>query len=259
MLLTNGAGKTTLASLIVEKLLERKIGSTLFFYCKHSENRKRTFIDILRALVDQLLHLDDALASCLHDMCMSSNRAGVSIMMEKLATVSFESQALSFVVLDGLDECEADEAAKTITWFNVFQNKANLSKQSQIRLLCIGQRTEVLQRTLLSAVNLSLENSSHQQDVHRYIEQKARDIKIRFDLSAEIESDLVTRVAKTANSKISDLLTLEHSVENYAESRSIGMFLFARLVLENLAGQVTRNKVMKELEPEIFPVNLKDA
>ena len=179
--------------------------------------------------------------------------------MEKLATVSFESQALSFVVLDGLDECEADEAVKTLTWFASIQNRTNLLKQSQIRLLCIGQRTEVLQRTLVSAVNLSLENSSHQQDVHRYIEQKARDIRTRFDLSAEIESDLVTRIAKTAKSKMFNLVMLEHSMKNYAEIRSLGMFLFARLVLENLAGQVTRNRVMKELEPEIFPVNLKDA
>ena len=39
----------------------------------------------------------------------------------------------------------------------------------------------------------------------------------------------------------------------------VGMFLFAKLVLENLASQVFREDVVKELEPGIFPVDLKDA
>ena len=66
-------------------------------------------------------------------------------MIEKLASVSFESQASTFVVLDGLDECEAGEAEKTISWFRTYQNTINRSDPGQIRLLCIGQRTAVLQ------------------------------------------------------------------------------------------------------------------
>ena len=42
-------------------------------------------------------------------------------------------------------------------------------------------------------------------------------------------------------------------------TRVLGMFLFAKLVLENLASQVFRDDVVAELEPETFPVDLKDA
>jgi hypothetical protein len=37
------------------------------------------------------------------------------------------------------------------------------------------------------------------------------------------------------------------------------MFLFAKLVMENLSNQTSQYDVVKELEPEKCPVNLGDA
>ena len=37
------------------------------------------------------------------------------------------------------------------------------------------------------------------------------------------------------------------------------MFLFAKLVMENLLDQTSQNNLMKELEPDTFPVDLKNA
>ena len=38
-----------------------------------------------------------------------------------------------------------------------------------------------------------------------------------------------------------------------------GMFLFAKLVMENLSDQTSQYDLKEELKPEIFPVDLKDA
>jgi len=39
----------------------------------------------------------------------------------------------------------------------------------------------------------------------------------------------------------------------------LGMFLFAKLVMENLSNQTSQYDVVKELEPKTFPINLQDA
>ena len=134
-------------------------------------------------------------------MCAFRDRSGVTSIIEKLATVSFESRASTFIVLDVLDECEAEEAEKTISWFRTYQDATNRPSPSQIRLLCIGQRTAVLQQILSQAVNLPLENTKHEEDIHRYIQHRARNIREQFGLDSQIELDLVIRVTQTAKSK----------------------------------------------------------
>jgi hypothetical protein len=194
-------GKTILASLIIERLLEYKTEPVLFFYCKHNQPEKNTFADILRGLLAQLLCQDNVLASCLHDMCSSKDQAGVSTILEELAGVAFDSQATSFVILDGLDECKPGEVEKIISWFTSRQNDTNREDCGHIRLLCIGQRVDILQRMMSSAADISLENASHHRDIEDYVKEQARNIREEFEISSHVEAEIVMRVTNAAKSR----------------------------------------------------------
>ena len=252
-------GKTTLTSLIVEKLSETRTEPVLYFYCKHNQPGKKSLLDVLCALVVQCLHRDNALLQCLYDLCASTSQVKSPSKVEELASVTFQSQASTFVILDGLDECETEEVERIISWFTAMQTKT--ANPSHIRLLCVGQRIEVLERMLSSASSISLENTDHQNDVHLYIEKRAREISDEFDLSPQIEANLIARITKSAKG-ITSLLPYHGdkiSSEKIAKPYNAGMFLYAKVVLENLANQVSRHDVMRELEPEKLPANLKDA
>jgi len=194
-------GKTILASLIIEYLQQHKAGPVLFFYCKHDQPEKNTFIGILRGLLTQILCEDSALASHLYEICSSKDQAGLSTMLEKLAEIAFDSQSTSFVILDGLDECRPGEAEKILSWFISRQKDTNHRGCGYIRLLCVGQRVDVLQRMLSSAVDISLENASHQEDIERYVKEQACSIKEEFEISTQIEAEIVTRVTNAAKSR----------------------------------------------------------
>jgi hypothetical protein len=198
-------GKTTLASLIIENLLERKNGPALFFYCKHDQPEKNTFTGILRGLLAQILFQDNTLVSCLYEMCSSKDQAGMPTILEELAEIAFDGQATLFVVLDGLDECKPGEAEKAISWFSSRQKTMNQADCGNIRLLCVGQRVDVLQRMLSSAADISLENGSHQGDIERYVKERARNIKEEFEISFRMEAEIVARVTNAAKSKKLDL------------------------------------------------------
>lgn len=38
-----------------------------------------------------------------------------------------------------------------------------------------------------------------------------------------------------------------------------GMFLFAKLVMENLLNQITKNDVLREIDPAVLPAGLDEA
>lgn len=186
---------------MIEYLQQRKAGPVLFFYCKHNQPEKNTFIGILRGLLTQMLCEDSALASHLYEICSSKDRAGLSTMLEEFTEIAFDSQTASFVVLDGLDECRPGEAEKALSWFISRQKDTNHMVCGHIRLLCVGQRIDVLQRMLSSAADISLENSSHQGDIERYVREQARGIKEEFEISTQIEAEIVARVTDAAKSR----------------------------------------------------------
>ena len=174
----------------------------VFFYCKHGEPDKNNFNGILRALVAQLLHEDHALVSSLYNICSSKDQAGVTMILEELAGTAFDSKETSFVVLDGLDECLPGEAEKTLSWFQSHLKNSSKAESGHIRLLCVGQRVDVLQRELSLAADISLEqNASHLKDVERYVEEQADALKADFELSSQDETEIVTRVVGGAKGK----------------------------------------------------------
>ncbi|KAL9074938.1 MAG: hypothetical protein Q9157_004187 [Trypethelium eluteriae] len=230
-----GAGKTILASTVINKLMNRK-SPVLYFYCKH-QHEQNTFGDILRALLAQSIGQDSSSLSYIYEVCSTKNRVMMTAMLEELVDVAFASQSVSFIVLDGLDECTSEEAEKAISWFVSRCKKQESLDSGRIRLACVGQRIEILQRLLSSAEEICLENEQHQQDIFTYVKRRAHDLTDEFEIDSQTESSIVKRTTESAKS----------------------MFLFAKLVMENLSNQLSRNELLKEIDRELFPVDLKDA
>lgn len=196
---------------------------------------------------------DNALADCLYDICSSKDQLGVLGVLEKLAETAFESQACCYVVIDGLDECQSKEAERIISWL-ISRNKARQQADSGgVRLLFVGQRTDVLLRMLAPAIAISLDGPEHQADIQEYVKVAAGKVKDEFGIDRCTEAQIVVRVTAAATSMF-----------RFSRCRinlclCLGMFLFAKLVMENLLNQVAQKDVIRELEPSVFPVDLQGA
>ncbi|KAL8950879.1 MAG: hypothetical protein Q9222_003113 [Ikaeria aurantiellina] len=232
-----GAGKTIISSFVIERLMEEKSEPVLYFYCKQNHTGKLSFTDVLSSLLAQLIRHDSAIAACIYDMCASKDRLGVLSLLENLAEIAFESQAGCFVVIDGLDECDPREAERIIRWLVTRQKTPEQGNVSQLRLLFVGQRTETLLQTLNPAVKISLDIPEHQSDIVKYVVEASKKLRDEFGLDAQTEAQIAKRVTTAASS----------------------MFLFAKLVMENLLNQVTQSDVLQQLEPDSFPVDLEAA
>jgi len=194
-------GKTTLASFIIEKLQESTQGPVVYFYCKHNQPEKRTLNSIVRALLTQLVKVDDDLLAYIYDECASVDETKLESTrtVEELLGLALASQNTTFVVLDGLDECGRDEETEIINWFQsiILQSNSH-GPAGVIRLLCISQRNGNLDRLLAKAPSVSLENEEHQGDIEVYAAQIAGKIRENFDITTLEERNIAQNVAKTA-------------------------------------------------------------
>ncbi|KAK2782046.1 hypothetical protein FQN53_000222 [Emmonsiellopsis sp. PD_33] len=234
-----GAGKTILASFVIETLLAQPQIPVLFFYCKHQEPDKRTHTDILRGLLAQLLPKDKTVVAWFVEEYAryDQGRLILAKVLEDAMEFALNSQRHVYIILDGLDECKPKEAAKTIKWLLAYQ-EASQGATGKISVLCLGQRTDELQTLLSSAASIVLDTvGAHGKDIERYVQLMLDRVRSKFKIDSVKSARIMSQVL----------------------SSSKGMFLYAKLVMENLLSQYTLRDFMAEIQPGVFPQGLEAA
>ncbi|KAG8530589.1 uncharacterized protein KY384_005092 [Bacidia gigantensis] len=192
--------KTVLASFIIDEVRNMTSANVLYFYCKHDQERKKTLTEIVRAMLAQLARKDPTVASYIHEEIISSKgELSQRMIIDDIGPKSFAGQEKLSVILDGLDECNAEEAEEILDWFMLVQKRHKEGHGGQVNILFMGQRTDLLQQRLSTAAQISLEASKHKEDVTLYVEREAHKLQGEFELSHTIRFQIIKRVAETAN------------------------------------------------------------
>ena len=107
-----GTGKTVLASFLVDYLREQNERNVLYFFCKAGETEKRETTHILRTLLSQLLHVDEALYRDIEILYTKSGRAiadsYVDVYAALLLALSKTTRTI-FILIDAIDESQDAE------------------------------------------------------------------------------------------------------------------------------------------------------
>lgn len=115
-------GKTVLASLIVEecqRLCKEQPISVVYFYCKHGDSMRDSFMAVIRGILVQILRENDDLLPYLYEKASISGEPILRSpeLARELLETALRSLAKVYVIIDGLDECDKNEQKKIITWF----------------------------------------------------------------------------------------------------------------------------------------------
>ncbi|KAK0728767.1 hypothetical protein B0T26DRAFT_869746 [Lasiosphaeria miniovina] len=254
-----GTGKTILVSRVVEKLKQLQATSQesgcsttlVYFFFKHSQSDKRTLPALLLSILCQLVFQDDVLLDHVYRKCLSLDQHKVrsNAFLEDLAAEALKFQRFCFVVVDGLDECVGESQVSreqsqrdAVDWLESVlgqrDSQGTDSDDRNIRLLVSGQRNGILEERLSSSPNIQVELAgAHIRDIEVYAEAKSLMIQKKFSIGDEIRNDIIKRVCSAAQ----------------------GMFLYAKVVLGNLLGQLTRGHFKRELKAENFQKGLDEA
>ncbi|KAK7424247.1 hypothetical protein QQX98_000515 [Neonectria punicea] len=242
-----GSGKTTLASRIVDYMNTRRPkpeGLVVFFYFKHNfkKGTRRTVAEMLRTLLAQLLAQDDALLEYMHQQFASNSDS--EPFLKGCAKHCFMSQKRAWVILDGLDECDEEyeinkpESQRVLRWFREDLFPACQAQGCQIRLLISGQRDGYVDAVLSKCPDINLDTANgHVSDIREYTKSRASFIREDFSLDSTQEADIIERVVSTSK----------------------GMFLYAKVVLDNLISQESPADLDDELKQDHFPQALDAA
>jgi NACHT domain len=210
------AGKTTLVSTIIERLLSERstrgsLRSVAYFYFKHREPDKRTYNALLRALLEQLIDYDATTSNHFFDEVASM--AGVNLRstqtLAKLLKTALEGYQTSYLVIDGLDECDRVDTTKPVQWVLSLINKGLVDQGSKLRVLFSGQRDGVFDVLLTSQSSISLETPEHKEDIRTYCAEFCQRIQAKFEISSVAE-EILSLVVTEADGRCTEILIRYH-------------------------------------------------
>ncbi|PMD12225.1 hypothetical protein NA56DRAFT_756767 [Hyaloscypha hepaticicola] len=237
-----GAGKTVLASLMVEELQQLRATHPItlgFFYCKHKDSQRNTFNAVARAILAQLLNQNEDLLPYLFEKASTSGEMVLESpsLTKELLETALKSSEKVYIVIDGLDECDSHEKKAIIQWFQSVIASLPDTEFDSMRCLFISQDDGEVGKVLSKIPAIRIRPEDTRADIQTYTTIWSKKIQEKFALPDEKREAIIAGVIERAD----------------------GMFLFAKLVMENLFSQTKRENLSKELEPARFPRGLEDA
>jgi NACHT domain len=189
-----GSGKTVFVSSVVAHLhlTQRPSDLISYFFCQPDLTASRTARNILGSIARQLLesYIDRAESDCLTDLYTESQRLDAEGVIAFLAP-KLGNELSTFVILDGLDECEKEEVDLLSRTLNMLCNSCTKG----LKVFCAG-RPGVEHQIFKNpgpSYRISLATEKIDSDIKKYIEatlyQRLEDQKLKLG-----DSTLILRI-----------------------------------------------------------------
>ncbi|KAK3997924.1 hypothetical protein QBC44DRAFT_376363 [Cladorrhinum sp. PSN332] len=233
-----GAGKSVLASRIIDEVKSLDNVSLAFFYCNESDPSRNTFLSVARGLLAQLLPYDENLLLHMDKKRQESTDAILSRhgLAKEFLRVALKRRK-SYVILDGIDECQRDQRKEICGFFQEVVNSLPRKNMDEIRCLFVSQDDGIARKDLSTLSTLAIRKEDNHCDIEEF--------------SKHWQSKIETRFGKFPKEVL--------DIANLVTERAQGIFIFAKCVLEELFHQTSRQALLKDWNAEKFPIDLDEA
>ncbi|KAJ5195940.1 zinc finger protein [Penicillium cf. viridicatum] len=173
--------------------------------------------------------------------CYTKMKSSLSSILSDLSTINTLLETLCerisrlYIVIDGLDECGEGKKDVLETFKNLVK-KAEVMSPGKLRVVFLSRPAPEIKSSLPEAQIFALEPENTKIDIHKYCQYRTRELA-KFDFGDNILNDVIERICIRAD----------------------GIFLFAKLVMNNLAKQPNRRRFQTEIDATRLPSELNEA
>ncbi|KAF2973525.1 hypothetical protein GQX73_g157 [Xylaria multiplex] len=230
-----GAGKTILASIVIDHLQVIPGAAVAYFYCKHGNESRNSFISVARAILAQLLRQRPYLTSYFFEKASTNGHVlldSTSTARDMIQT-ALNSCSETYIVIDGVDECGRVHRDEIVEVFRTAIEGMPEEAIGSVRCLFVSQDDDNARRNFRDLPTIKIINESRD-DLRDFAEKRHLALEAKFG------------PLRSKDCHISNILT----------ARARGMFIFADLFAKYLEAQLNRAALLTELDASKLPVNL---
>lgn len=181
-----------------------KLDSTAvaFFYCKYQDEQKKTFRSIARAFLAQLLSQNEDLLPYLYDQCSVTGAVSLvsSEMCKELLEIALKTMPKTFIIIDGLDECDMVERKTILSFLTSVIEKSDTP--AKLRGLFISQDENDIRKHLRLAAALRLTENHNKRDIESFATKWSLQIQNKFEISQPTQEYIASAVCEGSDGKL---------------------------------------------------------
>ncbi len=204
-------GKTILASVIIQVCLDA-IGTTCaYFYCKHADPHRNTFLSLARTILAQLLTQHRDLLPHFYDQLLSSGQSSLTSpkLCQDLLHIALQHGQKTHVIIDGLDETIASERRAILSWFNLEVDACNKQDPGRLRILYVSQDEPDIRKLLQTSSMFRLTADNVREDIALFVQYWAAKIQQKFHVVDSDVNVIVSSVCERADGIVACIRDLE--------------------------------------------------
>lgn len=167
--------------------------SIAFFYCKHKDTSRNNFLAVAKGLLSQLLDQNKHLIQYFYEKSSSCGETSLhtKVLAGELLRVALSCSKRTYIILDGLDECDAKERKYIVEFFRNTVEALPIADMDSIRCLFVSQDDREARKDLSNIPSINICPSDTKHDIHSFvmiwkdkIERKFGDLKrVRYDIA----------------------------------------------------------------------------
>lgn len=188
-------GKTVLASRLIAYMQELGTMSIAFFYFRGDDSDRNSLSAMLKSLLCQLLDFNSDVLPFIYEECVKSREVTTESLktLKSFFTLALEHREPVWIVLDGMDECDAKERKKILSWILPLIGSDDIS--THIRLLLVSRDEGDFGKRFAKTPSITLqEMAAHTQEIRVYTTRKMKKIQEKFDLSKQEVKEMSEQV-----------------------------------------------------------------
>lgn len=174
--------------------------SIAFFYCKHKDTSRNSFLSVAKGVLSQLIDQNKHLIQYFYEK--SSNCGETSLQTKALAgellRVALSSSKRTYIILDGLDECDAKERRCIVEFFRNTVEALPVADMNSIRCIFVSQDDKEARKDLSNIPLISISPSDTKHDIHSFVMIWKDKIESKFGDLQGLRSDIAKIVTAKA-------------------------------------------------------------
>ncbi|KAF2233474.1 hypothetical protein EV356DRAFT_503548 [Viridothelium virens] len=177
-----GSGKSVLCSKIIESLQNNSSSTVLYYFCTLSTIDGQTCAKVLRSLAAQALRAHPEISSWIYDEFICQNKMPSLAQLRILFPTMLSILPSTRIVLDGLDEFEADQYKPVLTEIDSLLRNKQVEGGS-CKVLISSRDLQPISRVLGRRSQISL-NEEHQAincAIQQFVEYNMQEIQANID------------------------------------------------------------------------------
>lgn len=193
------AGKTILVSSLVEECQSRPDDTVIYFYCKNNDPERSSFNAIARSMLAQMLQKHrDIFLPILYNYCLESPKLRSFSECQQILQMALQTVDKSYILIDGLDECDKKERTLVISCLKKILEIMDHTEPGKCRLLIASQEENDIRLGLSKAAGLKITRENVQEDISRFIKDRANKLQEKFELTSEVHESITKTTAESS-------------------------------------------------------------